>query len=265
MKSYKPKSQKEKIAEQQARVRAGFRDLVAITRDKAALQALGIDSVPATQNWNRTTQFWGKVQKEIKAVDMSNISSELSTTAGFWTLNLIRAGSSFFNRIGRKIELKSVHLKLQVLPVRTRTIGDFGRILLVYDSQSNGAVPAISDVLQDTDESGTNVTDCYSSANLNNRDRFRILADWKIPLPAITVTAGVITNPGVSDPITPTYHIERYVKLKGLITQFKADSSPAVIGDIATGALHLITYGLHTSGQEGFNVYGSARLRYFDS
>nr|UOF79006.1 capsid protein [Cressdnaviricota sp.] len=202
---------------------------------------------------------------EIKSLDESSLSQTLSATAQIYPLNLIRAGSSFFNRIGRKINLKSCHLKLYIVPIRTTAFPSYVRVMLVYDSQTNGALPAISDIIQDTDQGGGNTTDATSSANLNNRDRFKILTDWRIVLPSSTYTAGVITNPGFIDPVSTTFDLERYVKLKGLITQYKADSSPAVIGDIATGGLYLVTYGDAGAGNEGYRVEGSARLRYYDS
>lgn len=201
---------------------------------------------------------------EVKSLDLANASYALDSTGTVTCLNLIRAGSSFFNRIGRKVNMKSLHLKMFLNPVRTSAAPDYVRVMVVYDSQSNGAAPAISDVIQDTDQAGTNSTNAFSSANLNNRDRFRILCDYRIAPPTTTVTAGVVTNVGVVDPLTEVIDIERFIPLKGLVTQFKADSSPAVIGDIATGGLFLITYGRYASGAEGWQATGSFRLRYKD-
>lgn len=201
---------------------------------------------------------------EVKCVDLAGATYTLNSTVSITPINLIRAGSSFFNRIGRKVELKSLHLKGFVQPVRTIAAQDYVRIMIVYDAQTNGALPAISDIIQDTDQAGTNNTTSTSSANLNNRDRFRILCDYRIVTPSQTVTAGQVTTPGWIDPVTVFTDVERYMKLKGLHTVFKADSSPAVIGDIATGALYLVTYGGNASGAEGFNLYASLRLRYQD-
>lgn len=133
------------------------------------------------------------------------------------------------------------------------------------DVTTNGTNPNLSDILQDTDQTGANSTNIRSSANLNNRDRFRILADYRIVLPSQTITAGVVTNPGWVDPVSTFIDLERFIKLKGLITQFKADSSPAVIGDIATGGLFLITAGAIASGSEGFSLNAAIRLRYKDN
>ena len=201
---------------------------------------------------------------EIKSLDLVGATYTLNSTAQITPLNLIRAGSSFFNRIGRRIEMRSLHLKGYIDSTRTTTDADYIRIMVVYDEQANGAIPAIADIIQDTDQAGTNSTTQLSGANLNNRDRFRILADFRIVLPSQTLTGGAITNPGFVDPVSTTFDIERYIKLKGLVTQYRADSSPAVIGDVATGALYLVTYGGSAAGAEGFQFIGNTRLRYSD-
>lgn len=202
---------------------------------------------------------------EVKSVDLANAVYTLNTTALITPINLVRAGSSYFNRIGRRIEMKSCHLKFMLRPKQTIASTDYGRVMLVYDSQTNGAAPAISDVIQDTDQAGTNATSAFSATNLNNRDRFKVLADFRLPLPSITVTAGVQTNIGIIDPIEPMVDLERFVKLRGLPTLYKADSSPAVIGDIATGGLYLITYGGTAAASEGWEIVGTIRLRYKDN
>lgn len=201
---------------------------------------------------------------EIKSLDLAGTTYTLNSTASITPLNLIRAGTSFFNRIGRKVEMKSLHFKAFIQPIRTVAASDYVRVMIVYDSQTNGALPAISDIIQDTDQSGTNNTTALSSTNLNNRDRFRVLCDYRIVMPSQTVTAGQISTPGWIDPVSTFNDLERFIPMKGLHTVYKADSAPAVIGDIATGGLYLVTYAGQASGSEGFNLYANLRLRYRD-
>jgi hypothetical protein len=201
---------------------------------------------------------------EVKALDIPVGTYTLNSTALVTPLNLIRAGSSFFNRIGRRVEMKNLHLKLQIASLRTVAVNDYVRVMVVYDRQTNGALPAITDILQDTDQAGANTTNSYSSLNLNNRDRFIMLCDWRICLPSQTLTAGQVTTPGFVDPVETLIDLERFIKLKGLITQYRADSAPAVIGDVASGGLYLVTYGNSAPGNEGFQAGGSLRLRYHD-
>lgn len=203
---------------------------------------------------------------ELNAVDLPFATYVLNSTGSVTPLNLVRAGSTYVNRTGRRIEMKSIRITGQITPVpRTSTTqDDYVRVIIFYDRQTNGAVPLVADVLSTTDQAAANTTTSYSGANLNNRDRFQILMDYRCELPGYTNTAGAISTPGFQDQ-TKEFTIDRYIKLKGQITQFKADSSPAVIGDIATGGLFLLTLGAVAAGSEGWQGVFEHRLRFHDT
>jgi len=204
-----------------------------------------------------------RAMPEIKALDIPDGAVALNSTGAIAVLNTIRAGSSFFNRIGRKINLKSLRCNFYVAPIRAQNAIDYVRIMLIYDKQANGAFPTIADIIQSTDQAGTNSTTNMSNANLNNRDRFKILRDQRITLAA--VAAGPPLQPtNMFDQVSPNTNIEWFVKLGGMETQFRADSAPAVIGDIATGALLLVTLGDFALGVEGYEMRVESRLRYWD-
>lgn len=201
---------------------------------------------------------------ELKALDFPASNQLLNATAVITPLNLIRAGSSFFNRVGRKIEMQSLRIVLEVEPLRSITADDYVRFMIVYDRQTNGALPAIADIIQTTDQAGANTTTPLSGINLNNRDRFVILRDHRLQLPSLQVAAGVVSNLGPQDQATRNFIFDDYIKLKGLVTQYKQDSAPAVIGDIATGSLLFVTFGEQAAGSEGYRSLFEARLRYKD-
>lgn len=202
---------------------------------------------------------------EVNALDLPYASYGLSSTAVITCLNLIRVGSTYVNRTGRRVEMKSIRVRGNIDTLRTSIAEDMVRIMVVYDRQTNGAFPTIQDILASTDQAAANTTTSYSNANLNNRDRFQILRDWWTMLPPLTLTVGQVSTPGFTDPVRPTFVVDFYVKLKGLIAQFKADSSPAVIGDIATGGLFLVTYGNVVFNSEGYTSYLETRLRFTDT
>lgn len=208
-----------------------------------------------------------RLGKEKKSIDLPFNVYAIDTTGVFTPINLIRTGSTFNNRIGRKIELKSVRVDGMLDVIRASTEKDYIRIMIVYDRQPTGALPAISDLLQDTDQATQNSTNSLSHPNVNNVDRFSILRDYRIIPPMISsfTSAAVYTVQNDIDPISPTYKIDCYVKLKGLLTQYKADSAPAVIGDIATGTLYLVTVGALSSGQEAYQLQANIRLRFEDA
>lgn len=203
---------------------------------------------------------------EIKALDIPRgaAGDELGLTAVITPLNLVQVGSSFFNRVGRRIELKSLTLRGIFATLRTVANESIGRILVVYDAQTNGALPAIADLLQTTDQTGANTNTPYSGINMNYRDRFQILRDYQCYLPSFTDTAGVVTNPGYIDNTINFPNFKIHIKLKNLLTQYRADSSPAVIGDIATGGLFMIVFGSLATGTTGWSLFWESRLRFGD-
>lgn len=199
-----------------------------------------------------------------KQVDTPIATYTLNSTGQITPLNLIQIGSSFYNRTGRRVELKSIETKGFITAIRTIAGSEYCRIIIVYDKQTNGSPPTTSDILQTTDQTGTNTTTSMSGINPNNIERFIIIKDMLLFLPSLTYNAGVITNAAPTDPITPTFNIEFFIKLEGLITQYKQDSSPSITGDIATGGLFLLTLGNQASGSEGYNATLENRLIYYD-
>lgn len=180
-------------------------------------------------------------------------------------LNLIASGSSFFQRVGRKITLKSLKVQFNINPraVAATAIGDLGRIMIFYDRQTNGATPTIADVLQDVSAGGATSTGVVVGPNLNNRNRFTILRDYKFTLPAVTNTAAGVPSAVYPDAFEGVHQsfIEWYIKFKNFETIYGADT--ADIGSVVSGGLFaLVLGGLGTAGWE-VNSWHS-RLRYWD-
>lgn len=206
---------------------------------------------------------------EAKMVDTvvthgSGFGYTLNQTASITPMNLIQEGSSFYNRIGRRIEMKSLHLHGNIIQTGAgTTVNDYARVMVVYDRQPNGAVPTFATILANYDQAGTATSTALSDLNPDERERFLILADERLVLPPVTAaTGGVLATDSAQKTLT---NINRFIKLRGLATHFKASSSPSVIGDIATGSLLLITVGeAYASGSEGWEAQLSWRLRYDD-
>lgn len=216
---------------------------------------------------------------EVKALSTSfadadapgaGVALACNTTGTFILLNAIQAGSGFFNRVGNKIEMRSIRFTGQIrsLNVSRSAVADYLRVVIVYDRQSNGATPALTDVFQDTDNVGNNHTDSLSGINLNNRDRFAIIMDKRIMLPQATDTAGALTNVFPNSFQHEKWDtIDEYRKLKGLVTHYGTSSNPAAIGDIKSGALFLIAFtAVNAAASEIFAINNwNARLRYDDT
>lgn len=234
-------------------------------------------AVPAGQR--RTNQFSGYAvpggsRSEVKALVTSWFSAApggavmaCNSTGSILCVNQIQAGSSFFNRIGRKIEMKSIRLTGMIVNVSAaRTTGpDYLRIMVVYDRQTNGVLPTIANILQDTDQTGTNYNSALCGINLDFRERFKVVIDKRIYLPATVSTAG-----GGSTYVAFTNQdnmiMDEFRKINGLQTHYKADSGPAVIGDVATGGLYILSQSENiAAGTEAWELVWDVRLRYCDT
>lgn len=113
-------------------------------------------------------------------------------------LNLTIVGNQLQNRLGRKIQMRSVKINMNLRPPTTSAgfVIDSNRfnpsalqvntaptirLILVYDRQSNGAAVQYADVLASPGGSGVGASTHYvgvtSSNNLNNRSRFLTIFD----------------------------------------------------------------------------------------
>lgn len=206
------------------------------------------------------------LRAEVKTIDTPAVTQTLSSTSSFALLNPIQEGSSFYNRIGRKICLRSIRLTGQIVArtgVATSGTYDYIRIMIVYDRQANGAFPSIADILLTYDNTGATTTTVLSHLNMNNAERFKIVRDIRIAISNDAVAAANIQDEQIID-YKGKYNIDEYAKLKGYESHYKASSNPAVIGDVSTGGLYLVTFGGNPAASAGYALNWTARCRYTD-
>jgi len=191
---------------------------------------------------------WNPIGSEIKAIDIplkSYLLQNPNAGSNIILLNGVQTGAAYYNRIGARIEMKNLHMRGFFTPVGPNSPPTMARIIIVYDRQpgtANGSnllptLPQISEVLQSRDQTGAPATTGASEINLDNRDRYIILRDYEVYLPAVYLTAGVTTLADYSG-VGNTIDINEFVKLKGLGVQYKSSSNPTAIGDFSTGALY---------------------------
>lgn len=206
---------------------------------------------------------------EIKTVDVQKTTSVISTTSTFTLLNGVQEGSAFYNRIGRKICMKSIRVSgsLQISGLGGN-VPEYLRVLIVYDRQTNGAFPVISDILANYDNAGgTNAAGdtALAGLNMNNSERFYVLRDTRYYI------ANAEEGTGESNAVASIVdyqnkgNYDEYVKLGDLETTFKATTNPAVVGNIATGGLYLVTIGTVAVGTAGYGLVWNSRLRFKDT
>jgi len=180
-------------------------------------------------------------------------------------LNLVQQGTGIAQRVGNKISLKSVRLRLYcnytgVLGAATGPY--YCRIMLIYDRQTNGAYPSLSSILGYARQDNTVATGTYlDNINPNQYDRYQVLMDKFHFLPTLTSdTDNTTTENGVI--------INEYVKLKNLSTQFNTTANPLTIGGISVGGLYLCVWGSPAQAanvSDNWQWNGTSRLRFYDN
>jgi len=186
---------------------------------------------------------------ELKYFDIAATNYQADTTGSVTVLNAMVVGDDNNTRDGRQISNTSLHVQGVVFPQDTTTNNTVSRLMLIWDSQPNGAIAAVTDVLT--------AANSISTTNLNNRERFRILRDIRNP------------HGAVSDVATQTYSnannthvINEFISLKGLKTTYNATA--AGIASVTTGALLMLTIGSAAS-TAGATYTLTTRLRFTDN
>lgn len=181
-------------------------------------------------------------------------------------------GADFNQRIGRKCNIKSIYAKWRCFPryivnpsgapytVTSQWPETAVRLLIVHDTNPNGVVPLLSDILQPTE---TLQPDPLSFINMNNRDRFRIILDKFHQFGALSTGGG--EGVAVQNALgSTTWNGKKYKKVD--IPVVFNSTSTGGIADIASGVLYACVLGTESLGS---NRYSSLemnwRIRYSDS
>lgn len=168
---------------------------------------------------------------------------------GIYCTNLLGQGTDFTNRIGRKIITKSILLRVAIYPnlANPTSDGDIVRVMLLYDTQSNGALPTYTTIL-------ASPTAAYiQPINLNNRDRFRVLSDSHYAVEAFDAASSALTTGA------PKPRLLRLYKKVNLETIYSGTNN--TIADISSGSILLF----FISQKPGCYQYESVvRIRFAD-
>lgn len=206
-------------------------------------------------------------------INGANFSASGISPIGMAVLNVIMEGAAAWNRIGRRINMKSIEVSAVVRysanPAAAST-GEIIRLALVYDKQYNGSFFTNSSVLWQSDRQtsgGTGSTvSVLSPVNLANRDRFLILKEWRYGQidTAITTPATAAATMATALQARLPGRIHWYVKLKGLETVFQSTTGTADGADVTSGALLLVFVSNQTTANSCFRINFASRLRFYD-
>jgi hypothetical protein len=163
--------------------------------------------------------------RELKYLDLVSTNYNFDTTGSVTLLNPIAEGNDAASRNGRQVLIKGVQIIGNAFATVTTGLQQLGRIILLWDNATNGVLPVITDVLNN---SASN-----ASYNLNNRNRFTILWDHHFQL----------------DVQNSTYSRGECFSCDVMLNAIQNFSNTTgVIGSIQSGALCMLTIGLNASG-----------------
>lgn len=214
-----------------------------------ASRRMGATSAPI-----RTGGFYGPYNRpvglgpELKVIDTSTVAVSPIAVAGATALiNGVAQSSDYTGRIGRKVTIKSILFRATLLPITSTTaiFGSVSRLMLIYDKQTNGNIAAVTDIL--------NAATYLQPANLNNRDRFKILMDKFVTHDAYTNGAGTQTVAGGG-----TRCIKKYIRCNHDVV---FGGTGATVGDIQSGSLIFLYIGSTAAYAMDYNI----RTRFIDN
>lgn len=160
---------------------------------------------------------------------------------GLTEVNCIQQGATVANRIGNKVVIRSLHLKINI--AAAAAVVSTVRVMCVYDKQPNGAFPAITDVLLDQP---AGVATAMGGLNIANKSRFQVLRDQFVSVDA----AQSLLIP-----------LNMYMKGRWEV-EFGANAGN--IGDFRTGAVYVIIFSCYAAGGNPSVTQINCRTRYYD-
>jgi hypothetical protein len=213
-----------------------------------------------SNGYTRRSGFYGRfagTRNELKFFDSVASSTALAATGtvNSTSINLIDQGNGESQMIGRKVVIKSILLRANlVLPQSSNATlasvagGDTYRIVMVLDKQANGAAPTVAALFEDTDIRTMN--------DLENSQRFTIIKEWKGSLNGEINHDGAIYFRGDKD-----RYIKWYKKCSIPIEFAPMGGGSRVIGEVKSNNVAIL--GFSASGTMSFTF--RVRIRYSDA
>lgn len=192
--------------------------------------------------------------KERKTIDLGTFTLTAAvngTVAGgsMQLLNGIAQGSDYNQRIGRRINIRSILIRMFISNGSTPASQPV-RIILFHDAQTNGVDPTANDLLGSASAGGSSTT---AVNNLSNRDRFRIMMDKIILLQ---------TNGGTTSGTADRKYLMKYKKCNLLTTY---GGTGATVGAIISGAIYLLAVSQFTlPSTNAPTIITETRIRFLD-
>lgn len=190
--------------------------------------------------------------QEMKFIDTADTLGSVNASGSIKESSLVNvaAGTGESQRVGRKICVKSLHMRYTAQLSNTSnpaSTDDGVRVILYWDKQANGATAAVTDIL----ESATYL----SFNNLSNKGRFVILMDRVVD---VSATAGAWD--GTNDQYAQKAQTKTFHK-KGLNIPVEYSSTTGALTEIRSNNIGLLAI----SDSGSINMAYNVRVRFTDS
>lgn len=204
---------------------------------------------PARSNRNFSND--ANTGPEYKFVDVTAVNQTFQNSAAPFValLNSVAEGTDNQNRIGRKLTLKNLNLRLSVQNDSTSLSSanfakqaDTVRWAVVFDKQANGSAASVNNVWN---APGTAV-DPFAGRLLDYLDRFSILAEGQEVLNVSGANA---------------FTVHKYIKMN-LPTRYIGTGTG--VANIESGALYVMVWDQNTSGATQSTVSFTSHLLFED-
>lgn len=190
-------------------------------------------------------------------------------------LNLIQQGAGIPNRIGNKISLKSLRLRLQITDFsENNQIHSKGRTMIIYDRQPSGnnTYPPTTTILQYINQNNQNIPgDMWASIGANTLERYTVLMDKLHIFPPFYNSVDYFAN---AAEVTATSYkdiqLDEFIQLRDLQSVYQSSIVPTtlttiLLQQIITGALYILAIGEEGATIPVWGWIGSYRLRFHDN
>lgn len=207
--------------------------------------------------WDRSRKAAMKAHTELKWNDAAPLTSAaFGSTATRVTLlgaspaHTLASGTGSSDRIGKKITIKSIQLKGSIGLGNTNSLSVVFHIWLCLDTQANGTLATLSDVIDSTSLD-------IARPVIANSERFRVLKKLVFECPALYST---ITTGPTSGSLMLRQHFDYFKKCN-----YEIDYSltTGAITEIRSNNLFLIAGTVGDNSQPTLNMV--SRIRYTDA
>lgn len=198
---------------------------------------------------------------EMKYWDRAIQNAVVGETALIWNLGQVDQGNGPDERIGRKMTIKSINLRVQA-QLKSNSAADskdhFGivRLMVVLDTQTNGVQFGINDLLTYATSSG--------AANLTPEERFgafRNLASgsrFKVLMNKF-VSANMLANSEANGTTTQVYYNQFY-KNCNVATEW--GDTTGVIANQKTNSIWFVAIASRSAAADAWNLRWNSRIRF---